>query len=165
MQDYHEAELTVFHDKDGQEIKTCISKVIDFEMFMTEIARVRGYEDPEVILGCDGDSEKVILTCIIRDMNQEENENTLDNYNYTGKNRVLTLCKADGVPETRQNVEKLLGTLNLSEARREIKIVSDLKLVNIMAGIQSCTSLYACPYCEGSKVSGNTGMPTNKRGR
>ena len=80
LQDYHEAELTVFHDKDGQEIKTCISKVIDFEMFVTEIARVRGYEDPEVILGCDGDSEKIILTCIIRDMNQEENENTLDNY-------------------------------------------------------------------------------------
>ena len=44
------------------------------------------------------DSAKAILTCIIRDKNQEEDENTLDNYKDTGKNRVLILFKADGVP-------------------------------------------------------------------
>ena len=49
------------------------------------------------------DSEKAILTCIIRDKNQEEDENTLDNYKDTGKNRVLILFKADGVPIQRKH--------------------------------------------------------------
>ena len=61
--------------------------------------RVGGYKEPEVIWI----SEKAILTCIIRDKNQEEDENTLDNYKDTGKNRVLILFKADGVPIQRKH--------------------------------------------------------------
>ena len=40
----------------------------------------------------------------------------------------------------------------------------DLKLANIILGIQSCSSLYSCPYCEGSKVD-DSGKPTNGRGQ
>ena len=74
------------------------------------------------------------------------------------------MSKADGIPETRANIETLLDSLNLPELEENFQLVCDLKLANIILGIQSCSSLYSCPYCEGSKVD-ESGKPTNGRGR
>ena len=71
----------------------------------------------------------------------------------------------DDVPENRHNIEKLLDSLNLPNFREDFQITCDLKLIKIVAGIQSCSSLYSCPYCEGSKVSNESGKPTSGRGK
>ena len=136
----------------------------DLDLFIQEICRIRNITDPEVTLGCDGDTEKCIVTCIVRDKNEKDDE-VVENFKATGKNRVLTVAKVDGVPETRRNVELLLDSLNLPQVRENFKVVSDLKLVNIMSGIQSCTSMHSCPYCEGSKIDQSSGKPTTGRGR
>ena len=69
----------------------------------------------------------------------------------------------DHVPENRHNIEKLLDSLNLPDFKEDFQITCDLKLINIVAGIQSCSSLYSCPYCEGSKVSADKGKPFSCR--
>ena len=53
--------------------------------------------------------------------------------------------------------------LNLPDFKEDFQITCDLKLINIVAGIQSCTSLYSCPYCEGSKVALESGKATTGR--
>ena len=37
-------------------------------------------------------------------------------------------------------------------------------MINIILGIQSCSSKFGCPFCEGYKVN-EKGKPTNKRGK
>ena len=39
----------------------------------------------------------------------------------------------------------------------------DLKCLNLVCGIGSCSCTFACPYCVGSKLN-EQGRPTNKRG-
>ena len=74
------------------------------------------------------------------------------------------LAKADGVPETYHNVKILLDSLDLPSLSQEFQIVCDLKMINLILGIQSCTAMFGCPFCEGHKVDIN-GKKTNQRGR
>ena len=55
------------------------------------------------------------------------------------------------------------ASASLPELEDNFQLVCDLKLANIILGIQSCSSLYSCQYCEGSKVD-DSGKPTNGRG-
>ena len=56
-------------------------------------------------------------------------------------------------------------TLRGDWVKEDFQITCDLKLINIVAGTQSCTSLYSCPYCEGSKVALESGKATTGRGK
>ena len=76
---------------------------------------------------------------------------------------VLILAKADGVPETRHNVEIMLDAIRLHEIEDDFQVVCDPKMLNILLGIQSSSSLFGCPYCEASKVNSD-GKVTNQRG-
>ena len=42
-------------------------------------------------------------------------------------------------------------------------LIADLKLIDILCGIQSTSSIHCCPYCTGNKVD-KCGKPTNKKG-
>ena len=161
----HSGEIVSFKDKDGNELKSTLTKVTNLNDFIKEISDVRGINNPQIILGADGDLEKCIVTCIIKEEGYEVDDEDigLKDFKPTGQKRVLTIAKADGVPEIRANVEILLDSLNLPELTEDFQLVCDLKLANIILGIQSCSSLYSCPYCEGSKVD-KDGKPTSGRG-
>ena len=58
----------------------------------------------------------------------------------------------------------LLESLDLPSLGKDFQIVCDLKMINIILGIQSCSSLFGCPFCEGTKVN-EQGIPTNQRGK
>ena len=57
----------------------------------------------------------------------------------------------------------MLSALRLHELDDDFQIVCDLKMLNILLGIQSSTSLYGCPFCEACKIDEN-GRVTNQRG-
>jgi hypothetical protein len=94
-----------------------------------------------------------------------DDDDTKDDYKPTGQKRVLTVAKVDGVPETRHNMEIILTSLNLPDLGQDFQMVCDLKLCNIILGIQSCTALHGCPFCDGNKFDDVTEKPTNGRGR
>ena len=62
----------------------------------------------EIILGADGDTEKCIITCIIKDENYELNNEDVNSKDFkpTGQKRVLCLAKADGIPVRGQKLMK-----------------------------------------------------------
>ena len=64
------------------------------------------------------------------------------------KKTFILLIVAD-ISETYNNVEKLLSLLNLHEIHHVIS--SDLKLCNILLGLQSHSATYPCLYCEETK--------------
>ena len=76
----------------------------------------------------------------------------MSKYKYTGQNRVFLLAKADGVPENRANYDTLLGSLDLDNLSEDFQVVCDFKLINIILGIQTCTSRFGCAFCIGCKV-------------
>ena len=163
----HEAEETIFKDKKGLDFKTVLSRVTDLNLFVDEVARARKYKNPVCIFGCDGGQAKCIVTLIVKDKDnetEEEDEKALSQYKPTGQKRVMVVAKADEVPETRENVEILLNSLNFPELSKECQVVCDLKLCNFLLGIQSCSSRFGCPYCEGYKVDPETNKPTNGKG-
>ena len=67
------------------------------------------------------------------------------------------------VPENRTNVKVLIENLDLPEIKKDFAVIADLKLIDILCGIQSTSSIHCCPYCTGNKVD-KSGKPTNKKG-
>ena len=53
--------------------------------------------------------------------------------------------------------------LDLPDIKKDFALIADLKLIHIMCGIQSTSSIHCCPYCTGNKVD-KCGKPTNKKG-
>ena len=71
---------------------------------------------------------------------------------------LLVACfaaRVDGVPETYSNLTQLLSPLNLPALDKEFGVVCDLKVINILVGLQSCSSRHSCPYCQGAKRNEN----------
>ena len=91
-------------------------------------------------------------------------EETLKKYKATGSKRVLIAAKVDDIPENRQNIEILINSLNLPALAFDFKVVCDLKLTNLLLGIQSCTASFGCPYGEFFKIDPITFKSTNRKG-
>ena len=67
-----------------------------------------------------------------------------------GVRKLLLLFIGEKIPETYDNVRKILEVLNLFDAEMvdTISFASDLKLINIMVGLQGHSCTYACAWCE-----------------
>ena len=76
--------------------------------------------------------------------------------------------QADACNETYANVKQLIQLMKFPELDREFTFTGDLKMVNIMLGLSSCSCSFPCPYCEGAKWAKNAKgklAVTNKFGR
>ena len=56
-----------------------------------------------------------------------------------------------GVPETNHNVKSIMSALNLEDTKLDFCLTTDMKLQNILVGIQSGSAKYPCPYCESAR--------------
>ena len=62
--------------------------------------------------------------------------------------KLFILALVQGIPETYENVRKILEVLKLENVEFEFCLTTDMKLQNIMIGIQSGSAACPCPYCE-----------------
>ena len=65
------------HQCNGYDIKTTLTKV-DVKALLDTVVAARDIKNPEIILGADGDTEKCIITCIIKDENYESNDEDIN---------------------------------------------------------------------------------------
>ena len=86
-----------------------------------------------------------------------------DRFKSSGSHKVCIVARVDSVPENHFNLKVLLNSQHLHELSKDFRISCDLKLIDILLGIQSCSSLHPCPYCEGYKIN-RSGEKTNKKG-
>ena len=61
------------------------------------------------------------------------------------------------------HLEIVLKKLELPKLEKDFALVCDVKLIDILVGLQGCSAMYPCPYCLGCKVD-EKGKPTNQRG-
>ena len=59
----------------------------------------------------------------------------------TSTKRVIILAHVDDIPENYHNISIILEKLNIHQLYMEYKLVSDLKLYNILLGLTSCSFL------------------------
>ncbi|CAL4067310.1 unnamed protein product, partial [Meganyctiphanes norvegica] len=65
----------------------------------------------------------------------------------SGIKGTLILALVENIQETDENIRLILSNIkNLDKIKYHI--CSDVKLINIIVGIQSCSSKHPCPYCE-----------------
>ena len=93
----------------------------------------------------------LIINCI--PYNESE---VRDKYKATGNKRTTIIANVDLVPENYINLKVILDEMKLHKIPKNVSLSCDLKVVNIILGISSCTSMNGCPYCEGYKVDDRT---------
>ena len=130
LEDDHEVEPVIFKDKEGDDKLSSLAKVKDLPPFLTKIAQLRGIDKPKLTLGIDGNTNQLVISGIVSDGDDSENDDKSD-FNNRGSKRVLLLAKADGVPETYHNIKILLDSLDLPSLSEDFQIVCDLKIINI----------------------------------
>ena len=105
-----------------------------------------------MILGLDGDVRHLMIATVVKeadDFEDDTSDEVNDELMSTSSKQVLVLAKVDVFPETRHNVELMLN-MNFQYIGDDFQVVCDLKMLNILLGIQSSTSLFGCPFCEAS---------------
>ena len=65
----------------------------------------------------------------------------------------MVLC-IEKIPETRDNVKKAWNLLDVGPLKGNDFMASDLKLYNLLVGIQGHSSSFPCPLCEWEKKDG-----------
>ena len=75
----------------------------------------------------------------------------------TSVRTTFIIACVEAIPETRANVKTILDKLNLHSEKFAFTLNSDLKLINIIVGIQGHTSTCPCPFCDWNKNDGVKG--------
>ena len=169
--DLFETEFSEVLDSEGENINMPITHAKHLNTLILLVCEKRGLceDDVKIVLGIDGGQSKLICTMAIVPKDELDKkarmaqENVKDRSKSTSTKRCLVVARIDQVPENYTNVTILLSKLNLPELRKDFCVVADLKLVDIMVGIQSTSSMHPCPYCDGHKVD-KSGRKTNQKG-
>ena len=72
--------------------------------------------------------------------------------------KLFIIGLVQGIPETYGNVEKILNELKLEKVPFSFCLSTDMKLQNIVVGIQSGSSAFPCAYCESRRPFDVVGM-------
>lgn len=72
--------------------------------------------------------------------------------------KLFILAIVKGAPETYHNVKTIMKALNLEKVPFSFCLATDLKLQNILMGIQSSSSKYPCAYCESPRPFTKIGL-------
>ena len=107
-----------------------------------------------------GDHFKICGNLIAEKLKPNSPNNSKKQKNRHKKDSVKTtylLMVVEKIPETPENVKKIMDLLDLGPINFEDCLASDLKLINMIVGIQGHGSTCPCPFCEWNKNNGING--------
>ena len=124
--------------------------VNDLKSFIDHVMEQRNYclEDTLVKVGIDGGQGffKICLNLISRRGSQScaRSNSKAD----SGVKGLFVLCIVPNMPESFVNIESCLDEVSLLSHGIEFVLATDLKVANILSGIQSHGASHPCCYCE-----------------
>ena len=109
-------------------------------------------EETTAKVGIDGGGGffKVCLSLYDKDKSEKKGDGR---FLYTGVKKIFLLLICPEIKESYSNVRDILQLLKISDMLPNCTYSVDLKLANIMAGIQAHGSTYPCIWCECPKTS------------
>ena len=122
-----------------------------------EVIRHRNIQvsDMFIRIGLDGGGGFFKLCLSIFDVNSPESVITkaAKKYKDTGVKKVLLIAISPGIQENYINVKKIWLETKIHQLKYKYMIATDLKLINIILGLQNHSSLHPCPWCEANKYN------------
>ena len=149
-----------FHDKKGNVIERYLTCTKDLEAQINKVIETRKVLDPLIIVGCDGGMGSFIVTLVVIDQSKNYK---LQKHKPTGFPNLLIPAKVKDIPESTHNLRIIFDEIKINEVSKKYKMIGDLKVYNILLGIQSSGSLHPCPYGLCYKIDKN-GQKTNQQG-
>ena len=131
----------------------------DFKAFETYVRQQRGIDPDKKLMikwQLDGGGEHFkICVNLIEESALPKNQKKVKGRHLASsvKATFMVVC-IEKIPETRENVKKAWDLLDIGPMKSNDFLASDLKLYNLLVGIQGHSSTYPCPLCEWDKKDG-----------
>lgn len=103
-------------------------------------------------LGVDGGGGSLKITLSIQSIiaNKDDKQNGLGKFKDTGVKKIIILAIVHNVQENHNNIQELFNLLKI-DVIDNLTFAADLKLLNILTGIQPHSSMFPCCWCLASK--------------
>lgn len=157
LDDYFEAkEFNFVHVKGDEEIISPAPAVIcsNVRGLIEYVKSSRKIVNEHLKIGIDGGGDFLKICLSIQSPNNSTSDELLqaeisEDSKDTGVKKVILLCIAPKVQENYKNVSMLWSALNIDDL--DYTIATDLKLANILTGLQNHASEHPCIYCDAKK--------------
>ena len=160
LQGYFKTVPKDFLEKKGKVIERNLTCTKDMDFLIEKVIEMREIRVPLILVGCDGGMGSFLVTLAIIDQTKNYK---LEQFKPTGFPRLLVPAKVRDIPENTHNLRTIFDEMKINEVSKRYKIVGDLKVYNMLLGMQSSGSLHPCPYGLCYKVDQH-GQKTNQRG-
>ena len=131
----------------------------DLEAQINKVIETRKVLDPLIIVGCDGGMGSFIVTLVVIDQTKNYK---LQKHKPTGFPKLLIPAKVKDIPESTHNLRIIFDEIKINKVSRKYKMIGDLKVCNMLLGMQSSGSLHTCPYGLCYKVDKKGQKPISK---
>ena len=140
-----------FFDNSGDQYFRPVVYCKDLQKLIDLICTTRGFDHDNVFikLSLDGGGGFVKVMISVFSMNDENAQP--GRRNDTSVKKIFLILIAPEVDENYRNVLQMFVTLKLKDLGEWWKIVSDLKLANIILGLMAHGSTHPCSYCDVDK--------------
>ncbi|PAA90668.1 hypothetical protein BOX15_Mlig012066g1 [Macrostomum lignano] len=133
----------------------------DSVKLIAHVAQQRSFNDFHCLLGLDGGGGffKVCVSIIGSNAKPEIGTRGANSRKFcdTGVKKILLLAIVNDVPETYGNIQALLEAIAVNEL--QIPVTADMKVANIICGLQPHSCTHPCPYCEALAPLTENGVP------
>ena len=145
---YFKEEETTFVDSQGKEVKRRFVFTENLDILLDFIIQERDLTSDEVKVNVEMDSglQRMLVVLQVGDGIEKTVKDA-------STKRAIIIAFVDDIPENYQNLSIIHNKLNIHLIPHHYKIVSDLKLYNIILGLMECGSRHGCYICKGLKNS------------
>ena len=143
---YFKEEETTFFNNQGEEVKRRFVFTENLDILLDFIIQERDMNSEEVKVNVEMDSgqQRMLVVLQIGDGIEKTVKDA-------STKRAIIIAFVDDIPETYQNLSIIHNKLNIHLIPHHYKVVSDLKLYNIILGLMECGSRHGCYICKGLK--------------
>ena len=139
---YFKEEETTFVDSQGKEVKKRFVFTENLDILLDFIIQERDLTSDGVKVNVEMDSGQQRMLVVLQV--GDGIEKTVKD---ASTKRAIIIAFVDDIPENYQNLSIIHNKLNIHLIPHHYKIVSDLKLYNIILGLMECGSRHGCYIC------------------
>lgn len=116
------------------------------------------FEATNVKFGIDGGGGflKVCLTIMLKEVETRSRKTIDRTHRFSSVKKLLIIAIVPDIPETYGNMMTIFNLLDINQLDFDFTYAVDLKLANILGGIQAHGSSYPCVWCEAPKCDFGT---------
>ena len=149
-------EVKVQGKKYSENIDQHVITVNDISGLIEKIILERDLSENNVLvrIGLDGGGGFAKICLSLFDLDQEASsysQKVGKMFKASGVKKVFIISIAPGIPEYYVNIKKMWMAAGLDSVQRNFTIATDLKLCNILLGLQNHSSMHPCCWCDVDK--------------